>query len=87
MQDRRRVRRIAMYRCAKILINGALRDCVVRDMSTLGVRLALVSTAYMPDRISLTFDNGHTLRDCRVAWRSEREMGVEFAAASFRAAA
>ena len=81
------MRRIAMYRCAKILTNGSLRDCVVRDMSTLGARLALVSTSYIPDRISLSFDDGHTLRDCRVAWRSATEMGVEFSAASFRAAA
>jgi hypothetical protein len=87
MLERRRVRRVATYRCAKILVNGSLRDCVVRDISSRGARLALVSTAYIPDRVSLTFDDAHTVRDCRVAWRSEREMGVEFAEASFRSAA
>jgi hypothetical protein len=87
MQDRRRARRIQMYRCAKILANGSLRDCVVRDLSTLGARLAFVTTSYIPDRFSLSFDDGHTLRECRVAWRSATDMGVEFAEARFRAAA
>lgn len=87
MQERRRVRRTQTYKCAKITLNGSLRDCVVRDISSLGARLALVSTAYIPDDISLTFDNAHTLRACRVAWRSATEIGVEFREPSFRPAA
>jgi hypothetical protein len=60
---------------------------VVRDISSFGARLALVSTASIPDEISLTFDNARTLRACRVAWRSAREVGVEFRETSFRPAA
>jgi hypothetical protein len=78
MQERRRVRRIAVFKCAKIAINGSLRDCVVRDLSSLGARLAFVSTAYIPDNFELTFDSAHTLRRCRVAWRSDNQVGVEF---------
>jgi hypothetical protein len=87
MQERRRVRRTQVYKCAKISLNGSLRDCVVRDISSLGARLALVSTAYIPDEITLTFDHARTLRACRVAWRSPTEIGVEFREASFRPAA
>lgn len=87
MQERRRVRRTRVYKCAKISLNGSLRDCVVRDISSFGARLALVSTAYIPDKISLTFDGAHTLRACRVAWRSPTEIGVEFCEPSFRSAA
>jgi hypothetical protein len=68
-------------------MNGSLRDCVVRDISSLGARLALVSTVSIPDRFSLTFDDAHTLRACRVVWRSVTEIGVEFSEASFRSAA
>jgi methyl-accepting chemotaxis protein len=87
MQERRRVRRTQTYKCAKISLNGSLRDCVVRNISSLGARLALVSTAYIPDEIFLTFDNARTLRTCRVAWRSTTEIGVEFCETSFRPAA
>ena len=87
MQERRRARRTPVYRCAKIWVNGSLRDCVVRDISSLGARLALLSTAYIPDQVSLTFDGAHTLRACRVAWRSTTEIGVEFREPAFRSAA
>jgi PilZ domain len=87
MQERRRARRIQTFKCAKISLDGSLRDCVVRDLSPLGARLALVSTAYIPDNVSLTFDNAHTLRACRVAWRSTTEIGIEFREASFHPAA
>jgi hypothetical protein len=87
MQERRRARRIAMFKCAKIAIHGSLRDCVVRDLSSLGARLAFVSTAYIPDNFELTFDSAHTLRPCRIAWRSDTQIGVEFLGTSFHAAA
>jgi hypothetical protein len=87
MHERRRVKRTPTFKCAKISLNGSLRDCVVRDISPLGARLALVSTAYIPDEISLTFDNARTLRACRVAWRAATEIGVEFRETSFRPAA
>jgi len=87
MQERRRARRTPVYKCAKITANGSLRDCVVRDISSLGARLALVSTAYIPDQVALTFDNARTLRTCRVAWRSATEIGVEFREPVFRSAA
>jgi hypothetical protein len=86
MQERRRVKRIQVFKSAKIAFNGALRDCVVRDISSLGARLAFVSTAYIPDSFSLTFDAAHTLRPCRVAWRSGTQIGVEFSEATFRSA-
>jgi hypothetical protein len=87
MRERRRVRRIPIFKSAKIEFNGSLRDCIVRDISSLGVRLALVSTAYIPDNFCLTFDSAHTLRACRVAWRTTTEIGVEFQEASFHSAA
>jgi hypothetical protein len=86
MPERRRVRRTSVYKCAKISMHGSLRDCVVRDISSLGARLALVSTSSIPERFSLTFDAAHTMRGCRVAWRSATEVGVEFCEAAFHSA-
>jgi hypothetical protein len=87
MHERRRAKRVKIFKSAKIAYNGSLRDCVVRDISSLGARLAFMSTAYIPDGFALTFDSAHTLRPCRVAWRSATEIGVEFSESSFRSAA
>lgn len=87
MPERRRVRRTQVYKSAKVIFNGSLRDCVVRDISSFGARLAFVTTSFLPDKFSLTFDAAHTLRTCRVAWRSNTEIGVEFQEASFHRAA
>jgi hypothetical protein len=86
MPERRRARRIQVFKSAKIVFNGAMRDCVVRDISFIGARLAFISTAYIPDSFSLTFDAAHTLRPCRVTWRTATQIGVEFSEASFRSA-
>ena len=87
MHERRRVKRIPVFKSAKVVFNDALRDCVVRDISSLGAKLAFVSTAYLPDNFSLTFDSARTLRSCRVAWRTGTEIGVEFQDSTFRSAA
>jgi PilZ domain-containing protein len=87
MRERRRVRRTQVFKSAKITMNGSYRDCIVRDISSLGARLAFVSTAYIPENFSLTFDAARTLRTCRVAWRSSTEVGVEFQEGSFHSAA
>jgi PilZ domain len=87
MRERRRVPRVAVFKSAKVVFNGSLRDCIVRDLSSLGARLAFVSTSYLPDKFALTFDSARTLRGCRVAWRTSTEVGVEFQEGSFRSAA
>jgi hypothetical protein len=40
--------------------------------------LQLPSTAKLPDEFDLTFDTGHTLRKCRVAWQTPTNAGVSF---------
>ena len=40
MDERRRVRRTRVYKSAKISMAGSLCDCIVRDISSLGARLA-----------------------------------------------
>jgi hypothetical protein len=46
----------------------------------------LMSTCSIPDKFGLTFDAAHTMRGCRVAWRSATEVGVEFCEAAFHSA-
>ena len=56
MQERRRFHRYQVYRLAKLVGQTDVLDCVVRDISINGARLALVSTAGIPDTIDLSFE-------------------------------
>lgn len=62
-------------------------DCIVRDISVGGARLAMVSTAGISEKINLSFDGLHTIRPCRVVWRTLTDLGVEFTERTFRPAA
>lgn len=87
MSERRRNHRTEVYWCAKISADQPLRDCVVRDISFLGARLAFTSVADVPDDFELAIDQLHMRRKCSVVWRSEAEIGVKFRNLLFVAAA
>lgn len=82
MDDRRRVRRNRVYKGAHIVANASLHVCVVRDISSLGARLALSDAESLPERFSLGLDTDDTVRACRVAWRTPTQVGVEFCRAA-----
>jgi len=80
--DRRRARRRAINRTAKIqLANGTLpRDCLVTDISDGGVRLH-VEGFDVPDEFVLLLSGeglGAKERTYRVVWRLGYEIGAEF---------
>jgi hypothetical protein len=56
-----------------------LRECVVFDESEKGARLVVDSPHEIPDTFYLYLSLDFTSRRrCRVAWRSAREIGVEY---------
>ena len=80
MPERRRFERTKMLKAAKIVLGGsnALIDCVVCDLSIGGAGIKATNATDIPDEFELTFDAARTLRQCRVAWRSEGRLGVAF---------
>ena len=86
MSERRRNHRTQVYWCVKISANKSLQDCVVRDISFLGARLAFGSDTDVPDEFELAIDQVPRRR-CSVVWRSETEIGVKFKNLLFAAAA
>ena len=53
-------------------------SCIVRDLTNLGACLHLPSTADLPVEFELSFDRGHTLRKCSIAWQTLANVGVSF---------
>jgi len=87
MQERRRIHRTRVFKAAKLFGQACTTDCVVQDISVLGARLVMVSTAAVPGTFDLSFDSARTLRPCRVVWRSPMEIGIQFEDGTFRSAA
>ena len=79
MVERRTDRRGRVLKAGKIVFGGgALINCVVRNLSDKGACLEVVSPVGIPDDFELVFDNDHSRRGCKVAWRSEHRVGVQF---------
>ena len=56
-----------------------LRDCTVVDLSDLGARLAVEDSANVPDEFALLLSPFvRPFRKCRLVWRKDEHVGVEF---------
>ncbi len=77
--ERRAYPRQRVFKRVKaIFLNRSVIDCVMRDVSVGGARLACRQAALFPDRFQLVFMNEREMRDVRVAWRGIDEIGVQF---------
>jgi hypothetical protein len=63
---------------ARIVFNAgnSTIDCTVRNLSAGGAKLDVASVVGIPNSFDLLV--GEQLRACRVAWRSLKQLGVEF---------
>jgi hypothetical protein len=79
MNDNRRVARHRVLKGAKIAFGRAgIIDVTVRNISDRGACLKVASPLGIPDTFNLVMVGGQT-RPCRLVWRKEKEIGVEFA--------
>ena len=52
-------------------------DCTVRNLSSAGAKLQVTSVVGIPDTFDLLLE-GSARQPCRVAWRTLKELGVQF---------
>jgi hypothetical protein len=81
MQERRQEPRRRTLKTARIVFNNrfSAMDCAVRNLSDHGAMLLVAGPHGIPDAFLLELDDGVTTHDCRVIWRDEKRLGVEFA--------
>ena len=59
--------------------NPVLVPCTMQDVSQTGARLVIAGNAGIPDEFVLQLtENGPAHRRCRIAWRTEKKIGVAF---------
>jgi hypothetical protein len=80
MPDRRRAPRLQSLQGAQITDqhNGPAIVCVVRNLSTTGACLLVVSHDGVPDSFDLVLNRDKSRYLCRVLWRTANQVGVKF---------
>jgi hypothetical protein len=79
MPERRKRSRAMSSQPAAISWAGMRRiNCVVRNFSSTGARLEGTLPASLPQTFNLVLDDDRSTLACRVKWRRERAVGVEF---------
>lgn len=79
-EERRETGRIRTFLRGRIIYNhrASTMDCLVRDLSMGGARLALSETATLPDVFELVVPQKSVTYRCNLRWRRTDEVGVVF---------
>jgi hypothetical protein len=79
MNDKRRTARHRVLKAGKISFGQAgIIDCTVRNMSERGACLQVESPLGIPDTFNLIITTEQIPRPCRILWRKEKQIGIEF---------
>lgn len=79
IDERRKVQRHRTLKAGRIHFNRASTiDCRVRNLSTEGAGLDVVSQVGIPDQFVLVIDSDRLTRHCHVIWRTATRLGVAF---------
>lgn len=78
MSEKRREPRKRTFLKGRIVFNGGASsmDCLVRDMSTSGARIALDETMVLPERFMLEIPQKDRTFTAALRWRHEDGLGV-----------
>jgi hypothetical protein len=74
----RRAHRYFVLKAGTIVFGRNAIDCVVRNLSTSGAALEAPNQAGIPPRFVLDIPSDGLRLACRVKWRREHRLGVEF---------
>jgi hypothetical protein len=80
MQERRKELRMQTLKVAKIALNdhASAIACTVSNLSLTGACLEVASPISVPETFDLIFDADKYRHPCRIIWRDEKRVGIEF---------
>ena len=78
-QDRRTAVRIQTQRSGKILCGAFAWNCLIRDLSSSGARIQMLSGAAPPGQAQLVDLVAGLAHEVTVAWQRDREIGLRIA--------
>jgi Tfp pilus assembly protein PilZ len=79
-EDKRSSQRRRTLKAARLVFGNLDRvfDCTIRNLSEGGVMVKVDNNHLIPDEILLYIDGDSIRRPARVAWRGDKEIGLEF---------
>ena len=75
--DRRGAPRVSTQRAGKVLCGAFAWDCVIRDVSDIGVRVQMLAGATPPAKAQLVDLAAGLAHDVQMAWQKDREVGFK----------
>ena len=75
--DRRAGPRVPMQHAGKVLCGAFAWDCVIRDQSSTGLRIQMLSGAVPPGNVQLVDLTTGFAHEVKVVWQKEREFGFK----------
>lgn len=75
-QDRRNAVRIQTQRSGKVLCGAFAWDCVIRDLSSNGAKIQMLSNTAPPGQAQLVDLAAGLAHDVTIAWQRDREVGM-----------
>jgi hypothetical protein len=80
MQERRQAPRARTLKSGKIIfkMRRTSIECTIRNLSDRGALLIVSNLALIPESFELELEATRVRYDCRVKWRGEDRLGVEF---------
>ena len=78
MAENRVANRRRVLKGGTIEFDRSAYSCTVRNLSEAGAALELPYTAPVPTEFRLVIEADQVRRPCRVVWRKENRLGVEF---------
>jgi hypothetical protein len=78
MDDNRKLRRARVLKAAVISFGGSAISCTVRNLTTTGAMLEVVSPLGVPREFTLVISSDNVHRECRIVWIKQQHIGVCF---------
>ena len=78
VDEKRKVTRRRILKSGMIEFAHGGYSCAIRNFSENGAALDVPYTHHIPDEFELVTEIGQVRRRCRVTWRKENRLGVEF---------
>jgi len=78
MNEVRRAPRNRVLKAGSISFGGSAIDCTLRNVSSSGAALEVISPIGIPEQFILVLPSDRLRLPCHVVWRKERRLGVAF---------
>jgi hypothetical protein len=79
MKERRATLRQRVFKTGSIEFDGSSIDCTIRNLSSAGAALDVVSPLGIPHEVTLNLVTCQARQHAYIVWRSERRVGIVFA--------